>query len=305
MRRARSRVGADKTAMSATRECTCAQGTDNPYLPTSMVIQRIVDETDDRTIKSFDLAFVRPEDAANFHYTPGQFCELSVFGVGEAPFGIASSPTEQGFVRFTVKKAGVVTSKLHSLKPGDVIGMRGPLGNHFPLELMRGKNIVVIGGGFAFTTLRSLIVYLLEGGQRDQYGKITVIYGARTPGLLMYQQDLAAWEARDDIYMVQTIDVAVPGWTRKVGFVPAVTEEVAPEAENAVAIICGPPIMIRFTLPVMTKLGFQKEQIYTSLENRMKCGIGKCGRCNVGRKYVCVDGPVFSMAELAELPPEY
>jgi sulfhydrogenase subunit gamma (sulfur reductase) len=271
----------------------------------SMIVQRVTDEVDDRTIKSFDLAFAREEDARCFQYTPGQFCELSVFGEGEAPFGIASSPTEQGFLRFTIKKAGVVTSRLHNCKPGDVIGLRGPLGNSFPLDLMCGKDVVVIGGGFAFTTLRSLIIYLLESGERDQYGKITVIYGARDPGLLMYKEDLAAWEQRDDIEVCQTIDREVPGWTRRVGFVPNVTEEVAPNAANAVAVICGPPIMIRFTLPVMTRLGFGKEQIYTSLENRMKCGIGKCGRCNVGHKYVCVDGPVFSMAELDQLPPEY
>ncbi|MHB0858275.1 MAG: FAD/NAD(P)-binding protein [Anaerolineae bacterium] len=291
--------------MSSTDTCTCGRHAANPYVPMSMVIQCIVDETDDRTIKSFDLAFADERDAAAFSYTPGQFCELSVFGQGEAPFGIASSPTEAGFVRFTIKKAGVVTSKLHSLKPGDVIGLRGPLGNFFPLDLMRGKDLVVIGGGFAFTTLRSLIIYLLEGGERDAYGKITVVYGARTPGLLMYAEDLAAWEARDDIEVVQTIDQVVSGWSRRVGFVPAVVEEVAPSAANTVAVICGPPVMIRFTLPVMTKLGFGKEQIYTSLENRMKCGIGKCGRCNVGHKYVCLDGPVFSMAELAELPAEY
>jgi len=270
-----------------------------------MRLVRVANEVDDRSIKSFDLAFARPEDAARFAYTPGQFCELSLFGVGEAPFGIASSPTEEGFLRFTIKQAGVVTSRLHSLKAGDVIGLRGPLGNHFPLDLMQDKDVVVIGGGFAFTTLRSLIVYMLEEPNRARFGRITVIYGARTPDLLMYKEDLAAWEARDDIDVWQTIDVDSPGWTRKVGFVPAVTEEVAPSAANAVAIICGPPVMIRFTLPVMTKLGFGKEQIYTSLENRMKCGIGKCGRSNVGHKYVCLDGPVFSMAELDELPPEY
>lgn len=291
--------------MSDTHVCTCNPSTRNPYVPISMILQRVTDEVDDRTIKSFDLAFAREEDARCFQYTPGQFCEVSVFGEGEAPFGIASSPTEQGFLRFTVKKAGVVTTKLHNCKPGDVLGLRGPLGNSFPLDLMRGKDVVVIGGGFAFTTLRSLIVYLLEGGERDQYGKITVIYGARDPGLLMYKEDLAAWEQRDDIEVCQTIDREVPGWTRRVGFVPNVTEEVAPDATNAVAVICGPPIMIKFTLPVMTKLGFGKDQIYTSLENRMKCGIGKCGRCNVGHKYVCLDGPVFSMAELDQLPPEY
>ncbi len=290
--------------MTLTQEhaCQCAA---NPYLPMSMRLARVVDEVADRSIKSFDLAFARDEDAARFDYTPGQFCEVSLFGVGEAPFGIASSPTEPGFLRFTVKQAGVVTSRLHSLKAGDVIGLRGPLGNHFPLAYMQGKDVVVIGGGFAFTTLRSLIVYLLEPAQRTHYGRITVIYGARTPDLLMYKDDLAAWESRDDIDVWQTIDVPFPGWERKVGFVPAVTEEVAPSAVNSVAIICGPPVMIRFTLPVMTKLGFGREQIYTSLENRMKCGIGKCGRCNVGRKYVCLDGPVFSMAELNELPPEY
>ena len=300
--------------MSDTCQCTCHQDTErpwgiyqanNPYVPMSMVIERIVDEVDDRTIKSFDLRFAHEQDAERFCLLPGQFCELSVFGEGEAPFGIASSPTEASFVRFTIKKAGVVTSKLHSLKEGDVIGMRGPLGNCFPLAGMRGRDIVVIGGGFAFTTLRSLTVYLLECGERDAYGHITIIYGARDPGLLMYKEDLAAWEARDDIQVVQTIDSAVPGWTRKVGFVPAVLEEVAPSSTKAVAVICGPPVMIRFTLPVMTKLGFGKDQIYTSLENRMKCGIGKCGRCNVGNKYVCIDGPVFSMAELDKLPAEY
>ncbi|MCE5259951.1 MAG: FAD/NAD(P)-binding protein [Chloroflexi bacterium] len=284
-------------------ERSCGQLCHNPYLPLPMLIMRIADEVDDRTIKSFDLAFKNVNDADQFTYTPGQFCELSIFGQGEAPFGIASSPVETGFLRFTVKQAGVVTSKLHSLKEGDSIGIRGPLGNTFPLELMHGKNIVVIGGGFAFTTLRSLIITLLD--QRADYGDITVVYGARTPGLLMYKNDLNAWEQRGDIKVVQTIDVAAPGWERQVGFVPAVVEQTAPSAANTVGIICGPPVMIRFTLPVMTKLGFGSEQIYTSLENRMKCGIGKCGRCNVGRKYVCLDGPVFSMAQLAELPAEY
>ena len=296
--------------MDAVDECVCGghghdSSSSNPYVPMSMFIQQIVDEVDERTIKSFDLAFASSEDEASFSYTPGQFCELSIFGQGEAPFGIASSPTEKGFVRFTVSRAGVFTSKLHSLQAGDMIGMRGPLGNHFPIDMMRGKDIVVIGGGFAFTTLRSLIISLLEGGERDQFGKITVVYGARNPGLLMYKQDLATWEDRDDIDMWQTIDQGVEGWTRKVGFVPAVVEEVGPSADNAIAVICGPPIMIRFTLPVMTKLGFENDQIYTSLENRMKCGIGKCGRCNVGNKYVCLDGPVFSMSELADLPSEY
>jgi len=277
----------------------------NPYLPMSMEILRIEDETEDRTLKTLDLRWIHEEQAAAFSYHTGQFCELSVLGVGEAPFGIATSPVEEGFIRFTINRAGMVTQKLHSLKAGDVIGMRGPLGNWYPTELMRGKDIVIIGGGFAFTTLRSLIYTLLEGGERDAYGKITVVYGTRAPGLMLYKPDLAAWQDRSDIEMHQTIDRDAPNWPHHVGFVPTVVEEVAPSADNAIAVIAGPPVMIRFTLPVMTKLGFAKEQIYTSLENRMKCGIGKCGRCNVGNKYVCLDGPVFSLAELDELPPEY
>lgn len=284
-------------------ECASGHTCRNPYLPYPMVIKRIADEVDDRSIKSFDLAFKNDSDAKSFNHIPGQFCELSIFGQGEAPFGIASSPVEAGFLRFTVKQAGVLTTKLHSLKEGDSIGLRGPLGNSFPLESLGGKNVLVIGGGFAFTTLRALVVTLLD--RRADYEDITVVYGARTPGLLMYKTDLLDWEQRQDIRLVQTIDVPADGWDKQVGFVPTVVEQTAPSAANTVGIICGPPVMIRFTLPVMSKLGFSNEQIYTSLENRMKCGIGKCGRCNVGSKYVCLDGPVFSMAQLAELPAEY
>jgi len=197
-----------------------------------------------------------------------------------------------------------VTAALHGLAPGDVVGVRGPLGNGFPMEALRGRDLVIVGGGFAFTTLRALIVELLTTG-RGQYGRLTAIYGARTPGLLMYRDDLAAWASYDNVTIVPTIDQPAAGWDGRVGFVPAVLGEVAPTAENATAIICGPPAMIRFTLPVLTRLGFGPEQVYTSLENRMKCGVGKCGHCSVGRKFVCIDGPVFSMAELGELPPEY
>ncbi|MCD6302084.1 MAG: FAD/NAD(P)-binding protein [Anaerolineae bacterium] len=269
-----------------------------------MKILRVIDETDDREIKSFDLI---PVDAAAapFRFVPGQFCELSIVGEGEAPFGIASAPVEEGFVRFTVKRVGRVTSRLHSLAPDAVIGMRGPLGNGFPLDAFEGHDIVVIGGGFAFTTLRSLLIEMMQEGQRERYGKLTVVYGVREPGLFLYREDLAIWQARDDVEVLLTIDAPVPGWDGQVGFVPQAVQELAPSADNSVAVICGPPIMIRFTLPVLLGLGFRREAIYTSLENRMQCGVGKGGRCNVGHKYVCIDGPVFSMAELDELPPEY
>ena len=241
---------------------------------------------------------------------PGQFAELSIYGKGESPIGIASSPTQQGFVEFTVQRAGaivpgLVTSALHDMDEGAQIGIRGPLGKSWPIEFLEGKNIVVVGGGFAFTTLRSLINYMLHKDNRSRFGEITVIYGARTPGLLLYKDELALWEKRDDIKSIITVDKGDETWKGRQGFVPAVCKETAPTPANTVAVICGPPIMIKFTLPVFFDLGFSKENILTSLEMRMKCGIGKCGRCNVGYKYVCSDGPVFSLAELEELPRDY
>ncbi len=277
----------------------------NPYLPYPVRIDKITVETDDRNLKSFRLIFLKKEDEGAFQYTPGQFAELSVAGKGEIPIGIASSPTEPGHLLFTVNKAGVVTQALHEMNEGDVMGVRGPLGKGFPLDRFEGKNVVFIGGGFAFTTLRSTIQYMLHPDNRSRFGDITVIYGARRPGLLLYKETLKEWEAREDIQTHFTVDAGEEGWTGRVGFVPAVTEEVAPSSRDSFAIVCGPPIMIKFTMPVLTKLGFTPEQIIMSLENRMKCGIGICGKCNTGPKYVCKDGPVFTMAELNQIPAEY
>jgi len=279
---------------------------ENPYLPYPVRIESIVTETEDRNLKTFKLVFLNPEDEAKFAYTPGQFAELSIAGKGEIPIGIASSPTEKGFVAFTVNKVGKVTTHLHNMREGDVMGLRGPLGNWYPWERMEGKNVVIVGGGFAFTTLRSSIIYMLEPENRSRFESITVVYGARSPGMLLYKDELMAWEKRDDLDMHITVDATDdPDWKYNVGFVPAITEEKVTSAENAIAIVCGPPIMIRFTQPVLEKLGFPPENIILSLENRMKCGIGMCGRCNIGKEFVCKDGPVFSLAELRELPPDY
>ncbi len=277
----------------------------NPYLPLPMKLVKNFTETEDKLIHTFTFQFLSEEDEKSFPYMPGQFAEICVFGKGEAPFGIASSPTEPGFLKFSVAKVGVVSTALHLMEEGTMAGVRGPLGNYYPVDQMKGKNIVIIGGGFAFTTLRSLITYILEPKHRGDYGKLTVIYGARNPGLLLYKDELDQWDSRDDINLVCTIDRPVDGWTRKVGFVPAVTKETAPSSENSVAIICGPPVMIKFTMPELEALGFKPDQIIMSLENRMKCGIGMCGRCNVGNKYVCKDGPVFTKEELNQLPNEY
>ncbi len=279
---------------------------ENPYLPYPVRIDDIITETADRNLKTFKFTFLNPEDEEKFAYIPGQFAELSIPGKGEIPIGIASSPTEKGFVSFTVNKVGLVSSYLHNMKKGDIMGIRGPLGNWYPWEEMKGKNVIIIGGGFAFTTLRSSIVYMIEPKNRSQFKEIKVVYGARNPGMLLYRDELAAWEQRDDIEMHITVDgTDDPAWKYNVGFVPAITEQKITSADNAIAIVCGPPVMIKFTQPVLEKLGFPPERIILSLEMRMKCGIGICGRCNIGDKYVCKDGPVFSLAELKELPPEY
>jgi NAD(P)H-flavin reductase len=262
-------------------------------------------ETEDKMLKSFLFEFLNDSDAEAFAYTPGQFAELSVSGYGEIPIGIASSPTEGNDLLFTVNKVGSVSSRLHTMAEGDIMGVRGPLGNSYPLKDMEGKNVVIVAGGFAVTTLRSTMNWLLHPDHRSKYGDITFIYGARTPGMLLYTEEWTQWQSSGQANVNVTIDREAEGWTGLVGFVPTVTEQVAPKPDNAVALICGPPVMIRFTQPVFDKLGWQPEQIVMSLENRMKCGIGICGRCNVGPEYVCKDGPVFTKAQLDRLPKEY
>jgi len=280
--------------------------TDNPYLPYPVRIQQIITETEDRNLKTFKLVFLNKDDEEHFDYVPGQFCELSIAGKGEIPIGIASSPTEKGFLLFTVNKAGVVTKYIHNMSEGDIIGLRGPLGNWFPWQEMEGKHVVVIGGGFAFTTLRSSIVYMLHPENRSRFKEITLVYGARFPGLLLYRQELTEWEKRDDIKVHITVDATDdPEWPYNIGFVPTITEKKITTSENSYALVCGPPIMIKFTQPVLEKVGFKPEQIIMSLEMRMKCGIDICGRCNIGDQYVCKDGPVLSLAQLNELPQEY
>ena len=276
----------------------------NPYLPMLMRVARARVESEDGSLKTLDLTFASLAEEERFRFRPGQFCALSVFGVGEAPFGIASAPSESGFLRFTISRVGSVTEALHRLQEGDIVGLRGPFGNGWPLPLFAGHDLVVVSGGFAFTTLRSLLVTLLRPDERPRYGRITVVYGARTPGMLLYREELEAWRRRADIEIHLTIDQPAPGWKGLVGFVPVALEQVAPAAANAYAVLCGPPAMLRFTRPVLTKLGFPADRVYTSLERRMKCGHGKCGRCNIGPLYVCRDGPVFNYAQLDTLPAE-
>jgi NAD(P)H-flavin reductase len=279
----------------------------NPYIPYPVTIDDIVIENDAKDLKTFKLVFDKSEDQAAFaeKHEPGQFAILSVAGQGEAPIGIASSPTEEGYLLFTVKRMGTVTTHLHNAEKGMKMGVRGPLGNSFPIDKLEGGNVVIVGGGFAFTTLRATIQYMLKPGNRNRYKDVTAIYGARSPGELLYKDQLKEWEASKDIDMHVTVDKGDETWKGREGFVPTVTKEVAPSSDNAYVLVCGPPIMIRFTIPVLKELGFSDERIILSLEMRMKCGIGKCGRCNIGKSYVCTEGPVFSYAELGEMPDEY
>jgi NAD(P)H-flavin reductase len=275
----------------------------NIYKPELMVIKDIIDETPD--VKTFRLQFKNPDVQKNFNFKAGQFAEYSVFGEGECTFCIASSPTRMDYLECSFKQAGKVTNAMRKLNVGDTIGLRGPYGNSFPLEDMKGKNLVFIAGGIGLAPVRCIIWNSLD--LRDQFKDITIVYGARTVADLVYKHELTEWQAMSGIKTVVTVDPGgeTPDWNGEVGFVPTVVEKTAPVSENTVAIICGPPIMIKFTLPVLQKLGFKDENIVTTLENRMKCGLGKCGRCNVGSVYVCKDGPVFNYSQLKDLPDEY
>jgi sulfhydrogenase subunit gamma (sulfur reductase) len=274
----------------------------NTYLPYLMTIEKVIKEAPG--VKTYRLKFQDEAEAAAFDFKAGQFGEYSAFGEGESTFCIASSPTRKGYIECTFRDTGRVTSGLASLEEGSTMGFRGPYGNVFPMEEWKGKNLVFIAGGIALPPMRCVIWNALD--TRENYKDITIVYGAKSVNDLVYKSELKEWEERPDVKMVTTVD---PGgenadWKGEIGFVPTIVEKVAPSAENTIAIVCGPPIMIKFTFPVLEKLGFKDDQIYTTLENRMKCGVGKCGRCNVGKLYICKDGPVFSKEELNLIPAE-
>jgi len=275
-------------------------GNENPYLPELATVTKVIEETPN--IKSFQVVLNDPEKMKNFRFEPGQVGQLSIFGVGESTFVINSPPTRMEYLNFSVMKAGEVTAALHGIYEGDQIGVRAPLGNWFPYEDMKGKNILFIGGGIGLAPLRTLILYMLDN--RADYKDITIIYGSRTPPDLCYKDDLKEWEQRSDVNLILTVDNEYPGWEKRIGFVPTVLKEEAPKWFETIAITCGPPIMIKFVLEGLAQLNFPPESILTTLEARMKCGIGLCGRCNLGHKYVCKDGPVFTLKQLKELPSD-
>lgn len=274
----------------------------NIYLPYLVRIEKITNEAPG--VKTFRLKFENEEDENSFSFKAGQFAEYSAFGEGESTFCIASSPMRKGYVECTFRATGRVTNGLSALEEGDTMGFRGPFGNTFPIDDWKGKNLVFVAGGIALPPMRAVIDNCLD--RREDFGDITVVYGAKTVNDLVYKEELKEWSERPDVNLVLTVDPGgeTPDWKGKSGFVPTVLEQTAPSSDNAVAVVCGPPIMIKFSFPVLEKLGFKDDSIYTTLENRMKCGVGKCGRCNVGKLYVCKDGPVFSKEQLKDIPAE-
>jgi len=240
-----------------------------------------------------------------FTFRAGNFGEYSVFGEGESTFCIASSPTRKGYIECCFRGVGRVTRTLAEKEVGDIIGFRGPYGNWFPIEQMQGKNLLFVAGGIGLAPLNSLIRNCLD--LRDQFADISILYGARSVDDLVYKERLETWRQMKDVQTLYTVDPGgeTPEWKGEVGFVPTVLKNMKLKPQNTVVVLCGPPIMIKFVLMSLTELGFSPESAYTTLENRMKCGVGKCGRCNVGNQYICKDGPVFRCSDLEALPKEF
>lgn len=274
--------------------------TNEVLIPVVGVITDIRKDTPD--VKTFRL--VTPDGVKPFEHMPGQCAMLSIPGVGEAMFSITSSPTNTEFMEFSIKKCGCLTSWLHQIEVGQQVTVRGPYGNGFPVETaFKGKNLLFIAGGIGLAPLRSVINYVRS--HREDYGTVDIVYGSRSmDDLVDFKEIQEEWKNEKDFNVYLTIDRPQDGWDGHVGFVPAYVKEVNIPTDRT-AVLCGPPIMIKFTLQALLELGFEKTQVYTTLEFRMKCGVGKCGRCNVGNKYICKDGPVFRMDQLEELPSEY
>lgn len=271
-----------------------------PLMPVIGVVTDIRIDTPD--VKTFRV--VTPEGKKAFEHKPGQCAMLSIPGVGEAMFSITSSPTNTEFMEFSIKKCGCVTEWLHSMEVGQEITIRGPYGNAFPVDTeFKGHDMLFIAGGIGLAPLRSVINYCRHFC--DRYGKIDIVYGSRSmQDLVDYQEIINEWSKDAGVNVYLTIDREQPEWDGHVGFVPNYVKELGFSTDK-IAVLCGPPIMIKFTLAGLLELGFDKTQVYTTMELRMKCGIGKCGRCNIGSKYVCKDGPVFRCDEIEELPDEY
>ncbi|MCH7921892.1 MAG: FAD/NAD(P)-binding protein [Nitrospinae bacterium] len=272
----------------------------NPFVPLLTRIAQQWDETPD--VKTLRLEFLSQNGV---EWQAGQFAQFSVFGFGECVFTIVNPPTRPGYIECTFRQMGKVTTALKGLSVGQVVGFRGPYGNYFPLEEWKGKDLMFVGGGIGMAALHAPLQFVLD--RRSDYGKILILNGARSVADLVYKEGMKEWAEVDGVTLVRTVDPGgeTPEWDGEVGLIPDVFERLNPKPDNSIVITCGPPIMIHFMLITLDKLEFDPERVVTTLENKMKCGIGHCGRCNVGRVFVCRDGPVFTAAQLRTLPKDY
>ena len=288
-------------------ECECHPGfVHDTLIPLVGIITDIRQETPD--VKTFRVN--APEGGKLFEHKPGQCAMLCIPGVSEGMFSITSSPTNKEYQEFSIKKCGMLTDALHSLEVGDQITVRGPYGNNFPVDtVLKGKDLVFIAGGIGLAPLRSVINYVIDN--RADYGKVDIVYGSRSADDLVQLKEIRElWMNTEGVNVHLTIDREQEGWDGHVGFVPTYLKELGDAGVielgvNTISLVCGPPIMIKFVLAALKEMGAEKDRVYTTLELRMKCGVGKCGRCNIGSKYVCKDGPVFRCDEIDELPNEY
>jgi NAD(P)H-flavin reductase len=272
---------------------------DNPYLPNLARISRIQRLAPDNHL--FHLCFT--DQALNERWThlPGQFVELSVIGTGEAPISICSSPTRRGFIELCVRRVGRVTNALHHLARNDLVGIRGPYGNGFPVDQMEGSDLLIVAGGLGMAPLRSLMWYALDN--RERFGKLTVMCGARTPGEMLFRDELISLTSVDGLTTLLAVDRDPAGaWQYHVGLLPELFAEAELDARHTYAAVVGPPVVYRFVLQELLARNFAKDRILMSLERRMKCGIGKCGHCSIGYKYTCIHGPVFTYWDAINLP---
>lgn len=257
----------------------------NPYRPIKAEIVEVIEETP--TIKTIRF---KPQEPMSF--ATGQFIEVTIPGVGEAPFTPSSKSTVKDLMEVTVMKVGKVTEKIHELKKGDTIGVRGPMGQGYPLDTFKGKEVLVVGGGCGFAPLRSLMYALFH--QSSEFKKLIFRGGCKTPQELIYRGEMGEWAKRDDLDFKLTVDKGDSGWKGNVGVVTTILDDLDMDCEKGIAVVCGPPIMMKFATRKLLEMGFVDENIYLSMEKNMSCGIGKCGHCRIGVYYACKDGPVFT-----------
>jgi NAD(P)H-flavin reductase len=283
---------------------------DNPYRPNLLRIEEIHDETDN--VRTLTLDFVDEGEAGSFPgWRPGQFGQFTVFGVGESVFALANAPWQRAceddrpFIQCTFRAVGKVTYGLRRLGDGQLVGFRGPYGNHFPVDEWRGKDLVFIGGGIGMAALRSPLLEVL--GRRPEFGEIVILNGARTVSDLVYRDEMPSWDGVDGVRVVRTVDPEgeSDGWDGEIGLLPNVFEGLDLAPDGRVVVACGPPVMLHYLFLSLRRTGYGPDQVFTTLENKMKCGIGHCGRCSIGSFYVCRDGPVVSWREMERLPKDY